>query len=137
MCTLRRRKWGLKACRALARQSWPGNIRQLENLVRNLVCAHRGPLVDVSHLSLDCCDAAPADSPHAADLNSPCCDISLPFAEAKRRVVRQFEVSYLTAVLKKTRGNITAAAKLAGKDRRAFFQLISKHGIVAQQFRGE
>ena len=51
------------------------------------------------------------------------------FAEAKARVIEAFERDYLTRLLAQSGGNVTLAARRAGKERRAFGKLLKKHGI--------
>jgi DNA-binding protein Fis len=46
--------------------------------------------------------------------------------------VRQFEHDYVLTVMRQTGGNVTRAARLAGKERRAFGKLVKKHGIDRQ-----
>jgi DNA-binding NtrC family response regulator len=53
----------------------------------------------------------------------------------KARVVAQFEKSYLLETLLACDGNITKAAQLARKNRRAFWQLIRKHGINVHELK--
>ena len=48
---------------------------------------------------------------------------------------RTFERAYVTAVLEATKGNITKAAKLAGKDRKDFYKLIERAGVNPKAFR--
>jgi len=57
------------------------------------------------------------------------------FQWAKARAVAQFEATYIRGLLVSHQGNITRAAKAAGKNRRAFWELIRKHGIDAGCFR--
>jgi two-component system response regulator GlrR len=59
----------------------------------------------------------------------------MTLSEAKRLVVGQFERSYLTNLLTVHRGNLTRAARQAGKERRAFQRLIQKHNLRRDQFR--
>ena len=54
----------------------------------------------------------------------------LSFREAKAREVEQFERRYLTDLLDLHRGNISRAARAAQKNRRAFFELLRKHGLT-------
>lgn len=103
-----------EALRALATHHWPGNVRELEHAVQRAVVLSEQ---DVIHLS----------------------DLSLPFEQsnlepeslqqAKARMVRQFERNYIRGLLAAYKGNITRAAKAAGKNRRAFWELIRKHRI--------
>ena len=51
------------------------------------------------------------------------------FSEAKNREVEKFEQGYLTEALIKAHGNVTKAAKLAGKERRAFGKLLKKYDL--------
>jgi two-component system response regulator GlrR len=57
------------------------------------------------------------------------------FQSMKARVVESFERGYLENVLRSTNGNIADAARAAGKNRRALFELIRKHNIAADSFR--
>jgi DNA-binding NtrC family response regulator len=105
------------ARRALAQYRWPGNIRELENAVRNLTCVRPGSVVDADQLPLlvEPSGRAPAGS----------------FRGAKSALVAEFERKYLEEALAAAGGNIARAARTAGKPRRAFFELMRKHGVVA------
>ncbi|WP_159990716.1 hypothetical protein [Pelistega ratti] len=59
------------------------------------------------------------------------------FREAKMKVVEDFEKRYITYSLVQARGNICAAAQLASKNRRAFWELMRKHNIKAEDFKSE
>jgi DNA-binding NtrC family response regulator len=56
-------------------------------------------------------------------------DFSLDFAVAKRRTIEDFEASFVTQLMQQAKGNVTKAAKLCGKERRAFGKLIKKYNI--------
>lgn len=68
------------------------------------------------------------------EISLPARVASVPFRDAKKRVVAGFERTYLTEVLTTHRGNITQAARAAKKDRRAFWELMRKHRIDVSQF---
>jgi DNA-binding NtrC family response regulator len=110
---------------ALARvgtYSWPGNVRELENCVRYLTCLQLPGPVEVIDLPL--LDEEVIETPEEEpDLSS------LPLREAKRELVNRFEREYLERALRLTNGNIARAARLSGKARRAFFELMRKHGL--------
>ncbi|HER45756.1 MAG TPA: sigma-54-dependent Fis family transcriptional regulator, partial [Thermoplasmatales archaeon] len=53
--------------------------------------------------------------------------------EVKTMVISQFEKKYLTRTLREAGGNVTLAAKKAGKERRAFGKLLKKHGITKDE----
>ena len=56
------------------------------------------------------------------------------FQAAKAQAVAAFERRYLVDLLTRTRGNISAAARLAQKERRALGKLVKKHGIDKRHF---
>lgn len=114
---------GPAACEAMERYAWPGNVRELENCVRYLTCLQIARPIEPSDLPLI---APPVPVIRAAS-----------FADAKRRVVDQFERERLIAALREADGNIAQAARAERKPRRAFFELLRKHGIDARRFRGE
>ena len=55
------------------------------------------------------------------------------FHLAKAEAVRSFERDYVLRMLRHTDGNVTRAAQLAGKERRAFGKLLKKHGITLRR----
>jgi Bacterial regulatory protein, Fis family len=55
--------------------------------------------------------------------------LELGFRRAKALMVARFEKAFLSRALAESRGNISVAARLAGKERRAFGKLLKKHGI--------
>ena len=97
---------------------WPGNVRELENWVHRqfLMCAG-GEIVH------DGVAAAAATGPPPA---LPC-----GFATAKADAVRRFECDYLQRGVDAAGGNVSQAARLAGKERRAFGKLLKKHGLAS------
>lgn len=112
--------------------NWPGNVRELENFVRRAYLLSDGPMITYSP------DKQPKSnnvleqlqtSHQKADINNV-----LRFSDAKRLAVDHFEASYITNLLDKTAGNVSKAARLAGKERRAFGRLVKKHGINRADF---
>jgi len=57
------------------------------------------------------------------------------FRDAKSQAIEQFERAYLINLLASHQGNITRAAKRAGKERRSFQRLLRKYGLERQVFR--
>jgi DNA-binding NtrC family response regulator len=92
---------------------WPGNIRELENVVEAAVAMCDGPVIRESDLLLA---AQEADAP-------------VSFREAKARTINEFEREYIVRVLYAYGGNVSEAARAAGKNRRAFWELMRKHGV--------
>jgi len=111
-----RKKLSLAALNRLVGHSWPGNVRELQNvLVRAIVLCDRDS-IEASDLDL------PDEGPAAEDQS---------FRTMKSRVVWRFEHDFLAAVLRAHEGNITRAAFAAKKNRRAFWQLLRKHHLLA------
>ena len=104
----------------MARHSWPGNVRELENLVHRLVLlTEQQEIRYVGGLDLRG-DAEVSSRPAA----------SFPdFRQAKEQAIRDFERQYLLDLLDQAGGNISAAARLAHKERRSLGRLLKKHGI--------
>ncbi|HKQ30691.1 MAG TPA: helix-turn-helix domain-containing protein, partial [Burkholderiales bacterium] len=61
-------------------------------------------------------------------------DAPRAYREEKARVLVEFERAYLHRVMKVTQGNVSRAARHAGKERRAFRRLLKKHGIERRQY---
>ena len=109
----------------MRRYAWPGNVRELENWVHRqfLMCRGDALVHDDALAPAPAGRGAPADAPRA-------------FAQAKAEAVRSFESDYLRRMLDATGGNVTRAAQLAGKERRAFGKLLKKHGLAAGNLAG-
>jgi len=101
--------------------AWPGNVRELENWVHRQFLMCDGAWL--SHEDIQAPppgDEAPASTPPT-------------FQAAKAEAVCRFEREYLQRVLEQAHGNVTRAARLACKERRAFGKLLKKHGIVRDE----
>lgn len=106
----------------LSSYEWPGNVRELEHVIERAVVLAGSCRLRAGDLSLGADD----ENPEAHS-----------FQEAKARVVRDFEQGYLRSVLGQCSGNISQAAVAAGKDRRAFWELLRKHAIDPGEFRAQ
>jgi two-component system, NtrC family, response regulator GlrR len=107
----------LAACalECMAVYRWPGNVRELENVLTRALVLSEGAEIRAEDLSLP----MPAERAAAND----------SFRTEKERVVRAFERDYLQKMLDRHQGNITHAAQGAAKNRRAFWELLRKHGL--------
>jgi two-component system, NtrC family, response regulator GlrR len=103
------------AIQPLLAQSWPGNVRELENVIQRAVLLCETAAVEPHHLGL------PAKPRESGDTS---------FKRLKAQAVRQFERQYLSTLLEEHLGNISAAARAAGKNRRAFWELLRKHQLL-------
>ena len=91
---------------------WPGNVRQLRNAVERALTL--GPSMSV---------------PPPAPGTTTAIDLAVPFREAKQRVVDDFDRRYITALLSKHQGNVSAAARAAGLDRMSIYKAIQRLGL--------
>ncbi len=100
---------------ALLREPWPGNIRQLKNVMEQLAALHNeGELY-------------PEDLKEEIPARTPAHDLSaLTWRDARERYLDDFELSYAQAVLARCSGNVSAAAREAGVDRKTFYSLLRK-----------
>ncbi|MGO2478002.1 MAG: sigma 54-interacting transcriptional regulator [Pseudoalteromonas sp.] len=100
------------AMHALVRYDWPGNIRQLQNVVEQVVALTPGEVISV-HLV-------------ESALNSNESNVEpLSLNDAKK----EFERDYVVNTLKMAGGNVAEGAKLAKRNRSDFYKLIKKHNI--------
>jgi DNA-binding NtrC family response regulator len=115
---------GDSALDRLQSYAWPGNIRELENCVKYLTCLQLDRPVDPSDLPLL----------HFGDTEETLLIDALaevgPLQATKRELICEFERAYLESALRRSGGNIAAAARASGKPRRAFFELMRKRGLV-------
>jgi DNA-binding NtrC family response regulator len=114
------------SARLLGAHGWPGNVRELENLMHRLFLLCEGPELAVRPADLD---PASWGAEEARELT-----VDLSFAQAKARAIAQFESDYLRKALDDAEGNVSLAARRAGKERRSFGKLLKKHRIDRSQF---
>ena len=108
----------LAALNRLLRHSWSGNVRELQNVLMRAIVLCDHDLIEASDLNL----------PEEEEEEGP---LAESFRALKSRAVWRFEHDFLTAALHAHDGNITRAALSVRKNRRAFWQLLRKHGLVA------
>jgi DNA-binding NtrC family response regulator len=101
---------------ALLRQTWPGNVRHLKNVMEKLTALHPGGTLEPEDLAEDFPVAEAAATNFA----------SLPWKEARERYLESFERSYAQALLARCEGNVSAAAREAGVDRKTFYALLKR-----------
>jgi DNA-binding NtrC family response regulator len=115
-----------EAFRKLMGWSWPGNVRELENLVRNLLITIDRPRIEGNDVVLP---GQPAPSAPGT------IDLSVPLPELRKRVVESLERDYVRLALAEAGGNVSAAARRAGLDRKNFAHLAAKAGVDPAGFR--
>lgn len=95
---------------------WPGNVRQLQNIVEQTVVLATTQVIPVNLVQ-----KALQESSNSV----------IPLNVARQ----QFEFNYLINILKTTEGNVTQAAKLAQRNRTEFYRLLDRHNIQASIFK--
>ncbi|MEN8106572.1 MAG: sigma 54-interacting transcriptional regulator [Pseudomonadota bacterium] len=101
---------------AMLAASWPGNIRQLHNVVEQSVALSTTPLIPASLVQ--------------RALRNESAEIPA-FVEARN----QFERDYLTRLMQITNGNVTQAASIAKRNRTEFYKLLKKHHLKPAEFK--
>ena len=122
-------RFSREAIKFMISYPWPGNVRQLENAVKRAVL-----LSDSNEISSACLPQEKSEDPAMGEINMPCFD-NLPYKDAKEAVLKCFSQHYLTRTLKKTGGNVTAAAAMVGLERQALQRILRKYGIKSAEFR--
>jgi len=107
-----------EALKVLAAAPWPGNVRQLYNVVEQVCALSTTALVPLALVQ--------------RALRVPTVEVQT-YVEAKRR----FERDYLVGLLKMTGGNISDAARLAGRNRTEFYRLLQKNDLTPGLFKGD
>lgn len=103
---------------------WPGNVRELENVMMRWLFGQLPQAMIAEH-----------EEPCALKLEmleriARSGAMQMKLAQAKAQVVQEFERHYIASLLQITQGNITQAARRAGKERRAFGRLAKKYNLV-------
>ena len=106
----------LTALNRLLIHSWPGNVRELQNVLTRATVLSDHQVIEASDITL------PDEGSVAGDQS---------FRTMKSRVVWRFEHDFLMAALRAHQGNITHAAVAVKKNRRAFWELLRKHNLLA------
>ena len=110
------RAFSTDAMKRLMTASWPGNVRQLVNVIEQCVALTSSPVIS---------DALVEQALEGENTALP------TFVEARN----QFELNYLRKLLQITKGNVTHAARMAGRNRTEFYKLLSRHELDANDFK--
>jgi DNA-binding NtrC family response regulator len=108
-----------EALRLLVAYAWPGNIRELENVVERAVIYQDGERIESRHLML------------GSERQTPAAD-SLLFEGAWQDAKRRFERVYIRKVLAEAGGNVSKAARIAGMDRGNFRDKMITYGVTSE-----
>jgi len=112
----RLRGFSSRAMQALCVADWPGNIRELQNVIEQVCALSTGTQISLAQVER---------ALHGSSFKR------LSYADAKAR----FEHDYLTQLLSLTGGNVSDAARLAERNRTEFYRLLQRHQLDPAQFR--
>ena len=112
-----RRIYAPEALELLATAEWPGNIRQLQNVVKQTASVAQTPIMPIEIVE-QALGGAPGRLPS--------------FDEARDEFTR----SYLSQILQVTGGNVSQAARLAKRNRTDFYKLLGRHQLIPEDFKG-
>ena len=122
------------ALEVMASYAWPGNVRELENALMHAIALHHGEILGPESLPSHI-GARPRGGSPAVPAAVDAAEIDEPLTEAKRRASATFEKRYLLAVMERSKGSVSEAARLSGLDRTNFRRLLQRHGIDAAVFK--
>ena len=123
------KRWSESAMQALLAYAWPGNVRELENIALRAYLGSEGEVIEFADLAA--AEPAFADSLPPSHVPNRVERRGSGFVAAKTRTVYEFERNYLTLLINRASGNVSAAARLSGTERRQLGKLLAKHGIKA------
>ncbi|WP_289020925.1 sigma-54 dependent transcriptional regulator [Desulfobacter postgatei] len=106
---------------------WPGNIRELENILERAYILERATVITPDNL--------PIETQLAAARDMPAPGTGQTLAQVRRHAVNACEISYLTSLLEETNGRIRETAKKAGITTRQLNRLLTRHGLDKKQFK--
>jgi DNA-binding NtrC family response regulator len=108
-------------------REWPGNVRELENAIVRGIHLREGDEILPGDLSLP----VRGSRPHQT---IPQCSTPPNFRTLKREAIESFERSYLTHLMAEHGGNVSIAARAAGKERRDLGRMLKKYQLDAKSF---
>tara|TARA_B100000609_G_C17222169_1_gene440943 strand:+ start:4234 stop:5631 length:1398 start_codon:yes stop_codon:yes gene_type:complete len=117
-----------EARRALTSYAWPGNIRELQNVVRRAIALTQSESIGLQDLPLHirACEDEECDDMFAEEG---------AFFDMKERTITHFERTYLTRLLQKHKGDIVQAIEEAQVPRGTLYRLLKKYNLSAKDYR--
>jgi DNA-binding NtrC family response regulator len=114
---------------AFKKYHWPGNIRELQNLIERAYIIEKSPVLTKESFPGELFDASVSHSPVAP------LDITLTLAEVRRNALDDIERSYLKQLLTAHCGRIKDTARRAGVSNRQLFTLMKRLGLRKEEFK--
>jgi len=102
---------------ALKKYHWPGNVRELQNIIERALALVDDRPIEPSDLNLSTHSVAPVS---VQDV------MTLPYHQAKAKILNQFKKTYLKSLVERHQGNISTAAKKAGISRTGLYRVMKE-----------
>ncbi|QDU35980.1 Transcriptional regulatory protein ZraR [Maioricimonas rarisocia] len=122
---IRVHRFSEKVIEQFRRYRWPGNIRELRNVIERAVALSRSQTVELADLPGPVRDAA----------STPSSPVSALAEISREEALDNADQQYLSTLLKKHSGNVSQAARQAGLSRQGMHNLLVRHGLNANDFR--
>ncbi len=113
------------ALKCLIEYHWPGNIRELENLIHRIMSLSDHDTIEIDDLPNHLKEYK-YESEHEIFDESL---LKYSYHEAKKKWLERFNIEYFTKLLKRNSGNITKAAKKSGVSRKTFYRMLDEYNI--------
>lgn len=108
--------------------AWPGNLRELENVIERAYILETGDRISMGVMPSDLVG-------HALSMDQSRVEMFLPIGEARQRFIDNFERIYLTELLRRNDGRVSQTAEAAGITTRQLQKLMKKHDVRKEIFR--
>lgn len=108
--------------------SWPGNIRELENIMERAYILEKAAVLRPENFPAELFTPS-------AEIPAPAIDPGLPLSQVRRIEMDRVEKTYLDLVLKQYRGKINLTAKAAGITTRQLHKLMTRHGLRKEDYK--
>ncbi len=119
------------AVQCMMQRNWKGNVRELQNTVKRAVLLCAGDIITPG-------DLQDHNGRHNADCLLAVHELcTQAYRDAKDHIITKFSRLYLAEALRKTGGNVTAAASNSGLERQAFQRLMRRYGLRSADFRND
>ena len=110
----------------LLQKDWPGNIRELENMLRGWNAMTPGALITAEQVQIDV-EGIPNKTVDT--------DLSRPYKELKEKVIEDFTLTYVCRLLEHTDGNVSLSAQISGIKRQSLQKIIKRYGVAVEKYR--
>jgi transcriptional regulator with PAS, ATPase and Fis domain/iron only hydrogenase large subunit-like protein len=115
-----------RAVQAMRQYHWPGNIRELQNIIERAAVLTHDRIIRLEHLPVALGELV---------LQAPSESCQGGMRSQRQKHVNQIEKNLLIRYLRESQGNVSSAARLAGVPRRTFYRMLNRNGINGTSYR--